>query len=231
MRQPPVYFPLGGGTLSGVTKPGAAVWSRVFLMDGRLHVDLGRASAMELPEEETRRRLAATTHQGPIMHAVLHGVTRDQFMARHQANHLDVAYAPTRRPRTRRCAPRPPSSPDSASRSTRAETCGPCPHQRAQVLITGQHHGTSVREELRGPVASALRPSHCPPDASWSPPRESRPAPTSPPPLPVPGSGRPRCRSARCAGERAAQTYHSLDRANPGLGRINGAARTHTLHE
>jgi hypothetical protein len=27
------------------------------------------------------------------MHAVLHGVTRDQFMARHRANHLNVAYA------------------------------------------------------------------------------------------------------------------------------------------
>jgi hypothetical protein len=28
------------------------------------------------------------------MHAVLHGVSRDQFMARHRANHLNVAYAP-----------------------------------------------------------------------------------------------------------------------------------------
>jgi hypothetical protein len=26
---------------------------------------------------------------------VLHGVTRDQFMARHKANHVQVAYAPT----------------------------------------------------------------------------------------------------------------------------------------
>jgi hypothetical protein len=94
MRQPPMYFPLGGGTLSGVSKPGAVVWSRVFVMDGALHVDLGRATALELPEEETKRRLAATTPQWPIMHAVLHGITRDQFMARHKANHLQVAYAP-----------------------------------------------------------------------------------------------------------------------------------------
>ncbi|MFE5177319.1 hypothetical protein [Streptomyces sp. NPDC056634] len=63
-------------------------------MDGALHVDLGRASVVELPEEETRRRLDATTPEWPIMHAVLHGVTRDQFMARHRANHLNVAYAP-----------------------------------------------------------------------------------------------------------------------------------------
>lgn len=94
MRQPPMYFPLGGGTLSGVSKPGAVVWSRVFLMDSALHVDLGRATALELPEQETRRRLEATTPQWPIMHAVLHGVGRDQFMARHRANHLNVAYAP-----------------------------------------------------------------------------------------------------------------------------------------
>jgi hypothetical protein len=94
MRQPPMYFPLGGGTLSGVSKPGEIVWSRVFIMNGRLHVDLGRATVRELPAEETRRRLDATTPQWPIMHAVLHGITRDQFMARHRANHLNVAYAP-----------------------------------------------------------------------------------------------------------------------------------------
>lgn len=93
-RQPPMYFPLGGGTLSGVSRPGELVWSRVFIMDGALHVDLGRAIALELPAEETERRLAATTPEWPIMHAVLHGVTRDQFMARHRANHLNVVYAP-----------------------------------------------------------------------------------------------------------------------------------------
>jgi hypothetical protein len=94
MRQPPMYFPLGGGTLSGVSKPGEIVWSRVFLMAGALHVDIGRATVLELPEDETRRRLNATTPQWPIMHAVLHGVSRDQFMARHKANHLNVVYAP-----------------------------------------------------------------------------------------------------------------------------------------
>ena len=28
------------------------------------------------------------------MHAVLHGVDRDQLMAKHKANHVQVAYAP-----------------------------------------------------------------------------------------------------------------------------------------
>jgi L-fucose isomerase-like protein len=94
MRQPPMYFPLGGGTLSGVSRPGEIVWSRVFVMDGGLHVDLGRGHVADLPWEETQRRLEATDRQWPIMHAVLHGVSRDQLMARHKANHIQVVYAP-----------------------------------------------------------------------------------------------------------------------------------------
>jgi hypothetical protein len=95
VRQPPMFFPFGGGTLKGVSRPGQIVWSRVYVMDGRLHADLGRASVVELPQEETERRWQATNPQWPIMHAVLHGVSRDQMMARHKANHANVAYAPT----------------------------------------------------------------------------------------------------------------------------------------
>jgi hypothetical protein len=91
-RQPPVYFGLGGGTIKGVAKPGEIVWSRVFLMGGELHADLGRGTVVDLPAAETECRWQATTAQWPIMHAVLHGVTRDQMMARHKANHIQVAY-------------------------------------------------------------------------------------------------------------------------------------------
>ncbi len=94
-RQPAMYFRLGGGTLKGVSKPGELVWSRIFVMDGGLHCDIGRASVVELPEAETRRRWQLTTPEWPIMHAVLHGVTRDQLMARHKANHIQVVYCPT----------------------------------------------------------------------------------------------------------------------------------------
>ena len=55
-------------------------------------MDLGRGGVVELPAEETERRWHATTPQWPIMHADL-GVTRDQMMARHKANHIQVAYA------------------------------------------------------------------------------------------------------------------------------------------
>jgi hypothetical protein len=94
-RQPVFYFPKGGGTLKGISKPGEIVWSRVYVMDGKLHCDIGRATVVSLPHEETERRWKATQVQWPIMHAVLHGVTRDQMMARHKANHLSVAYTPT----------------------------------------------------------------------------------------------------------------------------------------
>jgi hypothetical protein len=94
-RQPPMYFRLGGGTIKGLSKPGEVVWSRVFVEGGRLNVDLGRATAISLPEEETARRWKQVTPQWPIMHALLHGVTQNQFMARHPANHVQVAYAPT----------------------------------------------------------------------------------------------------------------------------------------
>ena len=94
-RQPPMYFRLGGGTLKGVCKPGPVVWSRVFSQGGKLHADIGRATAIELPAAETERRLQAVTPQWPIMHVLLHGITRDQFMARHPANHVNVAYTET----------------------------------------------------------------------------------------------------------------------------------------
>ena len=94
-RQPPMYFRLGGGTLKGISKPGEIVWSRIFI-DGR--------QAANGPRPRRRRRTAArrnraplgrdTTPQWPIMHAVTYGVTRDQMMARHKANHIQVAYAP-----------------------------------------------------------------------------------------------------------------------------------------
>lgn len=88
-----MYFPKGGATLSGVAKPGEIVWSRIYVAGDALHLDIGRGKAIELPEAETRRRLDSTTPVWPIMHGVTYGVSRDQMMAKHQANHVQVAYA------------------------------------------------------------------------------------------------------------------------------------------
>jgi len=93
-RQPPMYFRLGGGTIKGVSKPGEIVWSRIYVEGGRLHADIGRAKAIELPPDESERRWRITTPQWPVMHAVMYGVSRDQLMAKHKANHIQVAYGP-----------------------------------------------------------------------------------------------------------------------------------------
>ncbi len=108
-RQPAMYFRLGGSTIKGASRPGEVVWSRVYVearrsnRDGdgnprdpgqRLCMDIGRCRALALAPEETERRWRETTPVWPIMHAELYGIDRDQMMARHQANHIQVVYAP-----------------------------------------------------------------------------------------------------------------------------------------
>ena len=95
-RQPAMYFRLGGGTVKGISKPGWIVWSRVFVEDGKLKYDTGIGEVVTLPKEETEDRWQQTTSQWPIMHVVLQGVDRDQMMARHKSNHIQVVYAPSK---------------------------------------------------------------------------------------------------------------------------------------
>jgi L-fucose isomerase-like protein len=92
-RQPPMYFPLGGGTLKGVGRPGKIVWSRVFVEGNSLHADIGLGSVVALPGEETERRWRQTTIQWPMVNATFDGVSRNALMARHRANHVNIAYA------------------------------------------------------------------------------------------------------------------------------------------
>ena len=92
MRQPAMYFPNGGSTLCGVSKPGSIVWSRIFVEENQLKMDIGRGHVVQMEPQETERRWQATTSQWPIMHAVTHGVTRDQMMAKHKSNHIQVYY-------------------------------------------------------------------------------------------------------------------------------------------
>jgi hypothetical protein len=95
-RQPSVYFQRGGGTLKGVSKPGWIVWSRVFIEKNKLKCDLGLAEVVKLPDSETNERWRLTTPQWPIMHVVFEGISRNQMMARHKSNHIQVVYAPTK---------------------------------------------------------------------------------------------------------------------------------------
>jgi len=93
-RQPSMYFRLGGGTLKGICKPGEVVWSRVYVEGGSLKVDMGRATAISLPKEETDRRWREVTRQCPsCMFCSTAG--SEPVHARHPSNHVNVAYAPT----------------------------------------------------------------------------------------------------------------------------------------
>jgi len=94
-RQPAMYFPLGGSTIKGVSKPGFVVWSRVYAANNKINCDLGLGESVELSREITEDNWKQTTPQWPMMHLVLRDISRDQFMARHKANHIQVVYAPS----------------------------------------------------------------------------------------------------------------------------------------
>ena len=130
-RQPPMYFRLGGGTIKGVSRPGEIVWSRVFVEDGGLKADVGRARAIELSPEEAERRWRLTTPQWPIMSAVLYGVSRDQFMGRHKANHIQVAYAPD----------------DAGARSALAAKVAAFEEMGIETFVCGSHTGLTPAED------------------------------------------------------------------------------------
>jgi len=93
-RQSPVFFPAGGSTINGVSHPGEIVWSRVYVAQGGLHLDIGRGKVVELPEADTLRRKQETNEEWPVANAVFYGVDRDQFMARNRANHVQLVYCP-----------------------------------------------------------------------------------------------------------------------------------------
>ncbi len=93
-RQPYDYFPENGICTKGTAKAGEIIWSRVYIDEGEMCIDLGRGAAVELPPEESDRIWEATTKEWPLMHAITYGITRDQMMAKHKSNHITVSYAP-----------------------------------------------------------------------------------------------------------------------------------------
>ncbi len=91
-RQPPMFFPLGGGTCSGVSKPGTITWARLYEADNKLGMDCGAGEVVKLPEPEVNERLAKTTEQWPIANVHIPGYGRDQLMASHMSNHIVIGY-------------------------------------------------------------------------------------------------------------------------------------------
>ena len=91
-RQPEMYFPRGGGTCSGVSKPGAITWARFYESFGEIGLDCGTGEVVEMPGEEVRRRLERTTKEWPVAMVHIPGYGRDRLMSTHRSNHITICY-------------------------------------------------------------------------------------------------------------------------------------------
>ncbi|MBP8132106.1 MAG: fucose isomerase [Candidatus Hydrogenedentes bacterium] len=91
-RQPAMYFPLGGGTCSGISKPGLITWARCYEQYGEMGMDLGTGEVLDLPAPEVQERLDKTTPVWPIANVHIPGYDRNQLMATHMSNHIVVGY-------------------------------------------------------------------------------------------------------------------------------------------
>ncbi len=45
-----MYFPLGGGTCAGVSRPGVITWARFYERFGEIGMDCGTGEFIELPD-------------------------------------------------------------------------------------------------------------------------------------------------------------------------------------
>ncbi|MBI3118289.1 MAG: fucose isomerase [Candidatus Hydrogenedentes bacterium] len=91
-RQPPMYFPKGGGTCSGISKPGTITWARCYEAYGTLGMDCGLGEVIEMPKEEVQDRLNKTTPVWPIANVHIPGYDRNEMMATHMSNHIVIGY-------------------------------------------------------------------------------------------------------------------------------------------
>jgi len=91
-RQSAMYFPLGGATCSGVSKPGTITWARFYERFGEIGMDCGTGEVVELPEKELKERLDNTNPEWPIANVYIPGYGRDQLMASHMSNHITIGY-------------------------------------------------------------------------------------------------------------------------------------------
>ena len=90
-RQPKTYFPVPGGTFTGESLPGEITWSRCYIKNDELWMDIGRGEVVKLPPATRDAWWDGTTREWPFMATDL-GVGRDTLMAHFLSNHVAVAY-------------------------------------------------------------------------------------------------------------------------------------------
>jgi L-fucose isomerase-like protein len=90
-RQAAIYFPFAGGTLTGESLPGRVTWSRAYIRNDQMWMDIGRGEVVALPPKKRDAWWNGTNRQWPFMAADL-GIGRDTLMAHYMSNHIAVAY-------------------------------------------------------------------------------------------------------------------------------------------
>ena len=90
-RQPKGYFPVPGGTFAGESLGGPMTWSRAYIKDGELWMDIGQGEVVQLPPKVRDQWWNGTTREWPFMAADL-GCAMETVMAHYQSNHVAVAY-------------------------------------------------------------------------------------------------------------------------------------------
>ncbi len=91
-RQTPMYFPKGGGTCTGVSKPGIMTWARFYERLGDIGFDIGTGEVVELPSHQLEEIRHATNEEWPIAMAYFPGYGRDELMSTHRSNHITICY-------------------------------------------------------------------------------------------------------------------------------------------
>jgi L-fucose isomerase-like protein len=91
-RQPAMYFPKGGGTCTGVSKPGVVTWARFYESFGEIGMDCGTGEVDPLDPADLKDRLDKTNPEWPIANVYIPGYGRDQLMATHKSNHITIGY-------------------------------------------------------------------------------------------------------------------------------------------
>jgi L-fucose isomerase-like protein len=91
-RQAAMYFPLGGGTCAGVSKPGTITWARAWEAYGELGMDCGTGNVVDLPQDDLQERRDKTTPVWPIANVHIPGYGRNELMATHMSNHIVIGY-------------------------------------------------------------------------------------------------------------------------------------------
>ncbi len=90
-RQVRRKFPIPGGTFAGYGLPGKVTWSRAFIRNGEMWMDVGRGEIVDMPAEKRNEWWNGATPQWPI-HTTYLGVKRDTIMAHYMSNHIAFCY-------------------------------------------------------------------------------------------------------------------------------------------